>query len=171
MSQLYHLWKGVFMVNGLGWDFGCPVPPPPAPLPPPKHDSFGDLLAVWFDKHFYWQNGEAQSEPGPPKPRQGCAVLRPVEGGEWLHPCVPESPMSGRVFFQIIFVPRYGFLYYVLLPVFLYLTLWISLYVPTYIHVYMCVYTHTHVPSFGSVKSSPRTVRRGGYRVVPSEHL
>lgn len=148
-----------------------PCPPAPRPPPPPSMIVLEicllcDLTSTFTDKTVRRsQNldphtkGRAVQSSG--QWRVGNGYTRVYQKALWVE----------GFFFQIIFVPRYGFLYYVLLPVFLYLTLWMSLYVPTYIHVYMCVYTHTHVPSFGSVKSSPRIVRRGGYRVVPSEHL
>lgn len=112
----------------------------PRPL---KHDSFGYLLAVWIDKHFYWQNGEAQSEPPPPHQRQGSSVFKSVLGWGIIVYLYMKMPYEWKIFFKLFFVPIYIDLYITYHHLFIYKD--------AHIDLYVCIYTHTLIsPSVGS---------------------
>lgn len=128
---------------------------------PPKHDSFGDLLAVWIDKHFYWQNGETQSKPPPPHQRQGSAVFKPVMGWGIIVYVYIKMPYECKILFK------------------LFLSLYIDLYI-MYLFIYnnyIYIYTHTHIsPSFGPWRALHAFFAKEFYmlcfhKFMPSEHL
>lgn len=93
MPQLYHLYKGVFMVNALSLDFGPPLPPSMVVL---EICLLCELTSTFTDKMVRLSLNLC------PHTKDRAVQYSDQEwGGAKLYTCILKSPTSGKIFFKL----------------------------------------------------------------------
>jgi len=93
MPQLYHLYKGVFMVNALSLDFRPPLPPSMVVL---EICLLCELTSTFTDKMV-----RLSLNLCPHTKDRAVQYSDQAWGGAKLYTCILKSPMSGKIFLII----------------------------------------------------------------------